>query len=224
MSQRKIIFFHLPKTGGTALREILLAPFLRDEVQLIYHRENFQAELRDFVRNRKLIAAGHMGWELDLAQVLQDVTKITCLRNPVSNVISHHLHFRHSNDPAHKEYSSLSFPEFLQTPFANNWQCQRLGGRFYDSQMDEQKCFAEAWENVSSRFDAVGVTERMDDTLLVLRQVLKLNLQQVPMRNLSADPVAANDLQAYADEIKERNQLDEKLHQAAVKRLDAQLG
>lgn len=221
MSQRKIIFFHLPKTGGTALRETLLALFLREETQLIYNRENFQKDVRDFAVNKKLIAAGHMGWERELDSLLSEVTKITCLRNPVSNVISHYLHFKNSHAPEHREYGRMSFPEFLESPLASNWQCKRLGGGFYDTHMDEQQYFEEALKNVTESFAAVGLTEQMDQSLALLRDVLGLKLQKVPVRNTSADPEAAAQLQSFAAEIRERNRLDEELYRAAAQRFSA---
>ncbi len=219
MTQRKLIFFHLPKTAGTSLRDELCSHFKEEDIQLIYGRKHFREGVRNFARNDKRFAMGHFGWEPEFRELLSDMIKISFLREPVARVISHYLQFKRSHYPEHQRYRQMNFEQFLHTPFASNWQCRRLGGGFYNEAISDEECFEEAALNVQSRFEMIGLVELMEESLRWLEQLSGLKLGALPHLN-PKHKVSEDNFRVYDEVLRGQNQYDLELYRLAHERLE----
>lgn len=219
-NKTKILFLHIPKTGGTAVKKALKKEFKPNEVQLIYGLNNFRSGVRDFASNKKKLAIGHFGWESDMEGMFKNTFKMTFLRHPVARVISHYWHFQRSPHEGDQYLVGMSFEDFLETPFAQNWQTKRLGGALYDSSLSDDFCFAEALKNVESRFDFVGITEEMEKSAELLSQKLSLDIGPVKQKNVNPEKAKEQEMaEKYGEAILAKNQLDLQLYQVGLSRL-----
>lgn len=219
--RRKILFIHIPKTGGTAVKQSLIQQFKPSRVHLIYGLEYFQKGVREFAENNKQLGVGHFGWEKDMTSWFEDAFKMTFLRHPVQRVISHYWHFQRSPHEGDQYLKAMSFEEFLETRFAQNWQTQKLGGGFYDQNMSDEESFEEALINVSERFQFVGITERMQESVDILNKELSLNISTVAPRNVNPNKDKEDQMvEDFSEAILAKNQHDMKLYEVAVERLD----
>lgn len=216
----KILFLHIPKTGGTAVKKALKNEFKPKELQLIYGFENFKTGVREFAVNNKKLAIGHFGWEPEMEDLFKSAFKITFLRHPVARVISHYWHFQRSEQQKDRHLVGMSFEDFLETPFAQNWQTKRLGGGLYNTNLSDAECFEEALVNVESRFDFVGITEEMTKSASVLSTSLSLKLGPVKRKNVNPEKGKEQEMvEKYTEVILAKNQYDLRLYEVGVKRL-----
>lgn len=216
----KILFLHIPKTGGTAVKEALIDQFKPSKVHLIYGLDYFQQGVREFAQNNKQLGIGHFGWEKELVPLFEDAFKMTFLRHPVNRVISHYWHFQRSPHEGDQYLKEMTFEEFLETRFAQNWQTQKLGGGFYDENISDVENFEEALINVSQRFQFVGITERMQQSVEILNKELSLTIPKVKRKNVNPDKEHEKQMaEKYTDAILAKNQYDLKLYEVALERL-----
>lgn len=224
MNQKKLIFLHIPKTAGTTFREVLTQQFENDEITEIYGSADFDQELVSSLGNTsQRLILGHFGWKMNYHQYVEGNSWITFLREPISRTVSHFLHFKRSKDPRHIDLAEQyqSFPEFLTSKYANNWQCKRLGGGFYDESVSDKDCFKEALKNIDQRFEFVGVTEDFEKSLLLLAKKMKWRLPNYRSRNKNKQSSLADELRnEFGKEVLERNAWDQKLYEHAKNRLD----
>jgi len=181
----------------------------------MYHRDEFLSDLKNFPQSKYWLGYGHQCWATELAELFQDITLVTFLREPVDRCISHFYHFKRSENPDHQPYKNLSLEQFLNTRFAQNWQCRRLGGGFYDSSLSDERCYEEALKNVNSRFALTGITERMGESLALLSQFTPKSLPQPERTNVNPSPEAAELKKQWREKIIEKNSFDAELYRQA---------
>lgn len=222
--RKKILFLHIPKTGGTAIRDSLKMQFKESEVQSIYKLKHFKEEVRNFAANKKKLAVGHFGWQKEMSELFEDAFKITFLRHPVQRVISHYWHFQRSAHKGDQYLKAMNFEGFLETRFAQNWQTQKLGGGFYDESMSDEDSFKEALINVSERFQFVGITERMQESVTILNNELSMDIPKVATRNVNPNKVREGQMvEDFTESILAKNKYDMKLYDIALERLQKAL-
>jgi|GEM_PF-1569081 len=214
--QRKIIFLHLPKTGGTTLVNMLHQKYGLQQSQLIYSDKDSQ--LRDALDQQKTFLHGHFSYQLiDLLQEHNYFTA-TLLRNPVDRVISRYVHLQYAEDAnlvAERE-SYNSFEDYLQSYYARNWQCQVLCGKMH-SKADSKGALQGALYNLHL-LDWVGVAEKLNEGMLDLSLKLGFTNNYYPHLNKRKSEKLWNELyDGYAEQIAEVNSNDQKLYAAAKK-------
>lgn len=220
MNQRKIIFFHLPKTAGTSVKRALLNAFGEDKVALIYGKPFFEEKMQAFMNSNMPLAIGHMPWKEDYSIAIQDYVKITFLRHPVDRTVSHYLHVKYSQSKEHDVFKNVSFLDFLKTNAGSNDMTRRLGGGFYKENKNSAHFFKAAAENISHRFDFVGLQENLTREWQRLSAFLKMDLGELKTFNKSEHKAEAKQLkEAYEDQIIEANKLDLDLYKLAQKRV-----
>ncbi|WP_417612400.1 sulfotransferase family 2 domain-containing protein [Owenweeksia hongkongensis] len=220
-NKTKVLFLHIPKTGGTAVKKALKKKFKPKELQLIYGFENFKMGVRDFATNKKSLGIGHFGWEPEMENMFKDAFKITFLRHPVARVISHYWHFQRSTLEGDQYVKEMSFEDFLETPFAQDWQTRRLGGGLYDASLTGEACFEEALKNVESRFEFVGITEEMDKSAAILSKRLSIDIGDVKRKNVNPEKAKEHEMALkYEAVILAKNQYDLQLYEAGFTRLN----
>ncbi len=214
--QRKIIFLHLPKTGGTTLVNMLHQKYGLQQSQIISGDKDSQ--LREALDKSIPFLHGHFSYQLIELLHEHNYFSATLLRDPVARVISRYVHLQHSDEPRliEERESYANFKDYLQSNYAQNWQCQMLSGRPH-SKADSKTAYQGALQNLHS-FDWVGVAENLNEGLLDLS--LKLGFKNVYYPYLNrrkSEKLWQTIYKEHAAEIADLNTVDQQLYEAAKK-------
>jgi hypothetical protein len=221
-AKRCIIFLHLPKTGGVTLRRTLkwkYAPAMLNFETLTKPTESI-GEVPLSERRNLRVLTGHLHYGVH-EYIPQECEYITLLRDPIARVVSyyyyilgHPKHWRH----AELVRSGTSLEEFVRSSpdrGVENDQTRMLSGRGageLDAGVLGREALDEAKRNLES-FLVVGLTERFDESFILLRRALAWKVPVYVTANVSTRPKPAS---ATALElIRERNQLDLELYEFA---------
>lgn len=218
-----IIFVHIPKTAGTTLHMIIERQYPPELVYTLGEKRSFD-DFRNLSETRRAeirLLRGHMN--LGAHEFLPGKSLyITLLRDPIERVISYYYFIRRT--PTHYHYdlitsNNLDLLAFLESKadiLMANGQTRILSGGAYEYGFGEctQEVLEAAKRNLRERFAVVGLTERFDETLLLLKNALGWrNLFYTPQR-VATDRPKRNELAPDTlDAIVEANQLDIELYQ-----------
>jgi Sulfotransferase family len=177
-------FVHIEKTAGTTLNGILRRSFGtrhcdirlplakrledRDDPRSIVEAEDL-CRVRRLYRNLRGIAGHHVKSYTDLRAKFPEIEFFTFLRNPVSRFRSHFLHFA----PNHTQEA---FESWIAVDRVHNWQTRMIAG-----EGNAQR----AIDVIGEKYGFVGLTERFDESLLLLRHWLREPTLQVQYRSLN---------------------------------------
>ncbi len=232
-SARTVLFLHVPKAGGTTLGEYVYnqcrAPRDQDEgllnagvlfVPYGFFKEP-GLEVPDYIRpmlGRGDLRAvvGHFWFGLH-EHVERPWTYVTLLRDPVERVVSlyHYL----------KLEERMSLEEFAASPpfrEADNDQVRRIAGADPEIGGCTEATLAAAKDNLRRHFAVVGVTERFDETLVLLNRRLGWTREVASYpRNVNPARGPTDSLpRSTVDAIRARNELDAELHRFAGEWMD----
>jgi Galactose-3-O-sulfotransferase len=221
-TDRCIIFLHLPRTGGVTLRRTLkwkYAPDVLNFETLTKQAESF-GEVPLSERRNLRVLTGHLHYGVH-DYIPQRCEYITLLREPIARVVSyyyyilgHPRHWRH----AELVRSGMNLDEFVRTSAergVENDQTRMLSGRGageLDARSLGRKALDDAKRNLE-RFLVVGLTERFDESFILIRRALGWKLPLYVTANVSTRPKPAGE--TAVELIRERNQLDLELHEHA---------
>jgi len=227
-TDRCIIFLHLPKTGGVTLRTTLkwkYAPDILSFETLTKPAESL-AEVPLNQRRKARVLTGHLHYGVH-EYMPQRCDYITLLREPIARVISYYYYILgHAKHWRHAELvrSHITLEEFVRTSVERgieNDQTRMLSGRGageLDAGTLGRKALDEAKRNLE-RFLVVGVTERFDESFILIRRALGWKLPLYVTANVSTGPKPASE--AAVESIRQRNQLDLELYAFARELLSA---
>lgn len=172
-----LVFVHIPKTAGTTLHKILSHQYPR---VFIHHDTDgppdaaLAARIRE--KNPQLIM-GH--FSVGLHQFLPELRYVTCLREPVSRIVSHYQHAL--NDPAHYLHQAvvsrkLDLADYVASGLSgelSNGMTRMIAGvaDFHHGTVDEQTLTL-AKSNLETLFDGVILSESFDPGILMLAESL----------------------------------------------------
>jgi hypothetical protein len=142
-------------------------------------------------------------------------TYMTMLRDPVDRVISHYYYLL----AKHHFKTNVSFEDFIRLDVNRNVQTQYISG---DPCPDLQK----AKEHLDAYFSVVGITERFDESLFLMKRQFGWQKAEYTNRNVTLYRPAKEQLSPELIEfVKGHNELDMELYEHAVdlfnKKLDA---
>lgn len=172
---------HTPKTGGSTLVHVLKRRFHKSQTLSIYppvrELDYLQDLNREELSNLQLLH-GHI--EYGVHKLLQQPCDyITMLREPVSRLISHYYHVLADQDHyLHDEViqSKMNLKDYVKSGISNeldNGQIRLLSGTYHNefgSITDKELQIAKT--NISEHFVDVGITDKFDETLFVLKHSL----------------------------------------------------
>ncbi len=202
MEEPIIIFQHIPKTAGTTLRYIIQYQFPPTAICELYGSSGSPAQridklqnLSEFQRKKIKIINTHVGFGLHNF-LQQPYTYITFLREPVSRAISMYYYYQKTKNP---RFFNLSLKEFVQTyPGVQNGMTKNLAGIVLQSQLSDNNqsqklcCNQESLEiaqrNIQKYFKFIGISERFDESLLLLREILGWRIPLYDKSNVSQKP------------------------------------
>jgi hypothetical protein len=225
-SDRALIFLHLPKCGGTTLNRIIeweynpVRIFSIDPILYLwsYHKLNRWPASR-LVKLQVL--KGHMPFGIH-RRLSQPFTYITFLRDPVERVISAYYFARnYLLHPKHRWISKLTLEEYVRISPNHNVQTKYLSGREFVGDYHAGDCTEEmlamARENLLRHFSLVGLTERFDEGLAILKIIFGWQISKYAKFNVTKTRLKKTSLPASTVElIKERNQYDVSLYDFGV--------
>ena len=239
-----LIFQHLHRTGGSTLKVILKRYYhpkfqhklneysnkYRDTTKRL---ESFSQEERD---NIKLLH-GHMNFGCHI-YFSQPLEYITIIRHPVDRIMSEHNaiithlsvesnHFRIPKKVSLRDFvdSDLDAVNDYQTRVLSGQWCRDSKPYEYTGALTEDD-FIKAKTNLKKYFKVIGVTDRMDETILVMAKVFGWR-NPYYFKKRRVRKKTSVDLTKCKAEIKEiieqRNKFDLALYRLANKMLDEQI-
>lgn len=221
-TNRCIIFLHLPKTGGVTLRRTLkwkYAPEMLNFETLTKPAESL-GEVPLSERRNLRVLTGHLHYGVH-DYIPQRCEYITLVREPIARVVSYYYYILgHAKHWRHAELvrSGTSLNDFIRTSAergVENDQTRMLSGRGageLDAGTLGRKALDEAKRNLES-FLVVGLTERFDESFILIRRALGWKFPLYVTANVSTRPKPASE--TAVELIRERNQLDLELYEFA---------
>jgi hypothetical protein len=238
-----MIFIHIPKTAGTTIEKALFNAFgpppesprwsettwadgLYTQPGVVLLAEGaggaFYKERAGEITPRVVAAmnasdvraiVGHVSFGIH-ALVERSTTYMTLLRDPVERVLSLYYH-----DP--RDQGLCEFLQDRSYPEADNDQVRRVAGADPPYGRCTPALLEQAIENLEHRFSLVGLTERFDETFLLLARMIGWDdIWYVPHVVNTSRPRRDEVDPALLDAISERNSLDVELYAYAKKRFD----
>jgi len=193
-----LIFVHLYKTGGTTLNRIIEWEYKLPRicsVEPTWWRWSYKKITRWSPSRlaRVDVFKGHMPFGLH-SLLPGPANYVTFLRDPVDRAISdYYFARRFKPHPHHRAAHQLNLEEFFRQKHEHNWQSRILAGS------DAQELFpsvcdaatlARAKENLARRFIAVGLTERFDESLALLKVVLGWKVKRYRSFRVASNRIA----------------------------------
>ena len=219
-----VIFLHVPKAAGSTLNRLIEWEYPLAEIYSVdpvfykWSWEHLQHLSKERLKKTRVFK-GHMLFGLHPI-LPQPATYITVLREPVDRVLSafyfmrgyklHPLYWR-------LKFGSYSLEDFVRRSRRENVQCKILAGADY-----YQPCTAEicerAQKNLSQYFSVVGLTERFEESLALMKLRFGWKLRHYSSFNVTRSRPRKADLpQSDLDLIREKNSFDVSLYDYAAK-------
>lgn len=226
--EEAVIFLHIPKTAGTTLNRLieweypLLQIYSVDPVFFTWS-SNHLHHLPPARLQRYRMFKGHMLFGLH--RVLpQPATYITVLRDPVDRVLSAYYFMRgYKLHPLYWKFrrENWTLEDFIRRSPRTDVQCKVIAGAVYEEPCTAEIC-AEAMNNLERYFSVVGLSERFEESLALMKLRFGWKLESYSSFNVTRSRPKKRDLpQSTLDLISEKNQYDLALYAAAVKKFDA---
>jgi hypothetical protein len=228
--QPLLVQIHIPKTGGAALRGIIsseLGGRFKQKLNTITHPEKAEARIRAIGAGegvRPPALCGHIVFGLrDLLP--PDTRYVTVLREPVERTLSHYGYLVAPRDPALHPHGLLSrdspyrpemsLEECLSDPdyLLDNLQTRMIVCRRSPFEELPVDALEQAKKHLQERFAFVGVTERLDELIVLLTTAYGWRLRIPGRRHVSGARLQRADLSpATLRAVEAQNALDLDLH------------
>lgn len=225
-----ILFNHIPKTAGTTMHRVLQRALGMERIHystvLGEHPEavaRIAAELDRPLEGQHAVVA-HTGVGIEaLLPARHSYSRFTVLRDPVARTVSAYFHMHdHGGLP-----EGMTFERFLREEPLHTFNSQTafLAGLAARHHLGEGEIAAAAVDREAlatakaelAAHDVVGVTDRFDETLLLLRDAYGWGPRQVLYRstNVGRARHAAPPTPAELELARANNELDLELYEAA---------
>ena len=226
MNIRKDLFIHLhiPKTGGTTLRDIIQRQYRAEKILMIpklEESENILKEVSTSQINQLKLIQGHLKYGLH-NHFHRRAKYFAIIRDPINRVLSTYYYvLSQKNNPQNLSTSNnqMTIYDFVQSgvnPFLINGQTQLISGKTGDIDnpiIESEELFSLAKENIENDFLFLGITEMFDETILILKNMLGWHMPYYSIANRTKKKPNYDAVNpTIISFIKEHNQLDIKLY------------
>ena len=218
------IHLHIPKTGGTTLRDIIQRQYQSEKILMIPKLEESENILKEVstskIKQLKLIQ-GHLKYGIH-NHFQRRAKYFAIIRDPISRVLSTYYYvLSQKNNPQNLSTSNnqMTIYDFVQSgvnPFLINGQTQLISGKTGDIDnpiIESEELFSLAKENIENDFLFLGITEMFDETILILKNMLGWHMPYYSIANRTKKKPNYDAVNpTIISFIKEHNQLDIKLY------------
>jgi Galactose-3-O-sulfotransferase len=223
---RCVVFVHLPRTGGTTVERVLGRKYGSRviHVETLWQPLASVGDMPHDERAAARVVAGHVHYGVH-EHIPSECDYVTMLRDPVARVVSMYRFIR--GNPKHWLHdelvrSGMGLREFAETaadPGVDNGQTRLVAGvgsgelALPPSELGAEDL--EAAKRHLRSFLVVGLTERFDESFILLRRALGWRLPMYMSVNAAGEstPAPADDDAIAA--IRQRNRLDLELYEFA---------
>ena len=229
-----VIFIHIPKTAGTTLTEILerqYPPSKRYSLGAKVEKAIIEFKSLDESARADVDALyGHMAYGLH-TYLPRPALYVTMLREPVERVISFYYFVRGNKYhylydlSQYKAADIKAFVESGHTIMVDNFQVRLLSGVWSEVPFGgvTAEHLAMAKQNLDD-FDLVGLTERFDESLLLIKDLLGWQCVWYEARNVTQKRPKKSELSAdMLETVRAYNQWDIALYHYAEEVLATQI-
>lgn len=234
-NKRTLIFQHLHRTGGTTVFSVMRRYFDGDamhRIDKIMSNEKRSVErFLSFSQNERdniKLLYGHLPFGLHI-HFSHPCDYITIVRDPIERVLSEYARLMSWRDLSHIKNSEkargMSLKDFINSNFAatNNYQTRVISKNWTDqyeevSPIGEDE-LAEAKQNLKKYFIGVGVTDRLDEAIVVFAKMFGWKNPYYFEKKYSTNRDGAVPRECR-EAMKEKNKLDMELYRFAGQMLD----
>jgi hypothetical protein len=212
--QERLVFLHVPKTGGMALRAFIQGHFDRPNRMIV---SDEQKDLHPELLEQSFIS-GHFGYQT-LDKIAPPFVSVIVLREPIARCLSFYSFFRYEGPVAdaspadlaeHARLRSLSLEEYAVRGGQNNLAVSMLAG----DEGDDAERLTRAKARLR-RFDVVGVHEDLWAAAVMLSFRMGWSLpDELPQANITeGGRIHESKVDEHIlAELRSRNRLDAELH------------
>lgn len=233
MDYDNLIFLHIPKAAGSTLHPVLERHYSKRSYRTITVPEQLEAfkQSPEAERHRIRLLKGHMPFGMH--SYLEGRSRyVTLLRHPAERVVSHYYYVKRR--PGHYLHhhiaAGMGLAEFASAGLSgemDNGQVRLLSG--HDQDIPCGQCTRDlldtAQRNIENHFAVAGLTERFDESLVLMAIELGWNWTPYYLnRNVTQDKPVAKQIDPVAlKAIEQASPLDFELYEWASRRFQTQL-
>jgi len=226
---RPVVFVHIQKTGGMSLVTMMRRQFPSERILRVNGTLRFATAQLSALPECRIahlrFIYGHVPFGLHDCLPHSAAAYVTLLRNPVDRMVSIYYYALRRPEWALSgeiKRRRLSLHEFAMSDVAaefNNGQTRMLSGA--DDPIDSSVALEKALKSLTSHFLVAGLTERLDESVLLFRKLLgwrrvfyqkkNVNRHRIRLEDISKGTIAA---------IERHNTLDLELYESARKHFD----
>ena len=169
-----LVFVHIPKTAGTTLHKVISHQYPAREILIRHDADGPVSEAIPAGQGKPpAVVMGHLS--VGLHRYHPGVRYITCLREPVARLVSHYHHGL--NDSTHYLHEAIRRDDLdlaayvasgLSGELSNGMTRMLAGVEDFHGAVVDRTVFEIAKRNIEDYFDAVLLSERFDEGLLLL--------------------------------------------------------
>jgi hypothetical protein len=225
-----LLFLHIPKAAGSTLNKIIERQYPARSIYKI-DTEEPQRSMDEFkalpptAKAQLKVLLGHMPFGFH-QYFTQPTTYITILRDPVDRIVSMYFYIlRHKKHYLHKELTSrnISLEEFVSegySPETENGMVKAISANFTPWGGATRADLETALANVEKHFSVVGISERFDETLWLMKKRFGWRFPYYLKENVTPERPAKERISPEAlQTIQKNNLLDQELYDYAQQRL-----
>jgi hypothetical protein len=225
-SDRKFIFDHVPKTGGTAFKTVLEQIFGVENVSpVVSGRSELWAE-QTYADYR--VITGHFHSPIPVDRTKRRRARITILRDPIDRAISEYYYYRNDVERVewnklavlakdHDLYGYIKLLEANRDVAISNFYSRRFAGQM-SRQLWSGRRVLELAKSALARYDFVGIQEQFTDSVdLFCCQFGLPPVPDTPRVNATSSRETRLDLDRRTrEQLIRMNQLDIELYEFAL--------
>ena len=218
--KKNIILLHVPKAGGTTLRQIFLEQYdgstSRDEIYIINRTREakYFKDIDPKMRAKYRLLLGHLPFGIH-EYLSGEYQYVSMVRNPIDRAVSDYAYSK--SFKKHEAYSmihdqKMNLVEYVSN-YASSWHSNGQTKLFAGAQYLHEECttetFNRAIENIERYFLFVGILEKFDLSLTLLKNRLSWSQPYYKKKNKTLIRYKVSDKEKAI--ISELNQYDLKL-------------